>query len=84
MKKIRNVCKQFGITFVDRDAIQTMGEKIHKRGGFQAMQANYYTLLHVFRTLHKKNLKDPRVLIAWSRMNILINVAWHSIGDWRM
>ena len=32
---------------VDRDLIQTMGEKINKRGGFQAMQANYHTLLHV-------------------------------------
>jgi len=69
---------------VDRDLIQTMGEKINKRGGFQAMQANYYTLLHVFRTLHKKQLNDPNVLIAWRRMKFLINVAWHGVGDWRM
>ena len=71
-------------SIVDRDLIQTMGEKINKRGGFQAMQATYYTLLHVFRTLHKKQLNDPRVLIAWSRMKFLINVAWHEIGQWRM
>ena len=68
----------------DRDVIETMGEKINKRGGFQAMQATYYTMLHAFRTLHKNNLKDPRVLIAWSRMKFSINVAWDSIGEWRM
>ena len=67
----------------DRDVIERMGEKTHKRGGFQAMQANYYTLLHVFRTLYT-NLEDPKVLIAWSRMKFLITVAWHGVGEWRM
>ena len=69
---------------VDRDAIERMGEEINRRGGFVAMQANYYILLHVFRTLHKKNLNDPRVLIAWSKMKFLINVAWNGVGEWRM
>ena len=67
----------------DRDLIERMGEKINNRGGFQAMQANYYTLLHVFRTLYT-NVEDPKVLIAWSRLNFLINVAWHGVGEWRM
>ena len=66
-----------------RGVIERMGEKINKRGGFQAIQANYYTLLHVFRTLYT-NLEDPKVLIAWSRMKFLINVAWQGVGQWRM
>ena len=41
-------------TIVDRDLIQTMGEKINKRGGFQAMQANDYTLLHVLELFIKR------------------------------
>ena len=69
---------------VDRDLIQTMGEQINERGGFVSMQGCYYILLHVFRTLHKKQLNEPRVLIAWSKMKFLINVAWDGVGDWRM
>ena len=70
---------------VDRDLIQTMGEEINKRGGFVAMQANYYILLHVFRTFYGDKIdKDPRILIAWRKMKFLINVAWHGVGDWRM
>ena len=69
---------------VDRDLIQTMGEQINERGGFVSMQGCYYILLHAFRTLHKKQLNEPRVLIAWSKMKFLINVAWDGVGDWRM
>ena len=70
---------------VDRDLIQTMGEEINKRGGFVAMQANYYILLHVFRTFYGDKIdKDPCILIAWRKMKFLINVAWNGVGEWRM
>ena len=68
----------------DRDAIERMGEEINRRGGFVSMQGCYYILLHVFRTLHKQNLNEPRVVIAWGKMIFLINVAWHGVGEWRM
>ena len=68
----------------EHDDIKKMGEETTKRGGFQAMQANYYTLLHVFRTLYKNELESLEVLIAWRTMRDLINVAWHGVGDWRM
>ena len=71
-------------TINDRGTLERMGKEANERGCFQVMQACYYTILQVFRTLHKKQLKDPRVLIAWRRMKFLINVAWHGVGEWRM
>ena len=69
---------------LDRDVTERLGEKTNKRSGFVSMQGCYYILLHVFRTLDKKQLKDSRVLIAWSRKDFFTNVAWHGVGDWRM
>jgi len=55
-------------TISDRDAIERMGKEANERGGFQVMLACHDTVLQVFRALHKDELDDPRVLIAWRRM----------------
>jgi hypothetical protein len=68
----------------DRDAIERMGEEIHRRGGLQAMQTHYYIFLHVFRRLFRDELDAPEVLIAWRTMRTLINNAWDGVGDWRV
>ena len=68
----------------NRDLIRKAGERINELGGLQAMQANYYTLLDVFRNLYKDELDDPHVGIAWDIMRCLINGAWNGVGEWQM
>ena len=68
----------------DADIIRRMGEEINERGGFQAMQANYYTLLEIFRNLYRDELDDPNVLLAWDMMRTVINTVWNGVGEWRM
>jgi hypothetical protein len=54
-------------------AIKDLGEKINKRGGFRALQANYYTMLNFM-------ISDSKVMQEVK----LLNYYWDGVGKWKM
>lgn len=64
--------------------IRKMGRKIYERGGFQALQANYYTLMCYSPFGIEARLQpkmDAMVLSCWA--SSYIEYAWSGIGEWK-
>ena len=69
----------------DEDTIKKMGEKINERGGLQAMQQNYYTMMHFMNPGMGNYIKgndDPERL--WKAKLKHVECVWSGVGDWRM
>ena len=65
----------------DENIIKTCGENINQRGGFTALQANYYAFLHVMRLAVRNNTDKYRDSFIDTKHTISIN--WDGIGDWK-
>ena len=65
----------------DETIIKTCGENINQRGGFTALQANYYAFLHVMRLAVKGN--QMRYTESFVDNKDTISKSWDGIGDWR-
>ena len=65
----------------DDTIIKTCGENINQRGGFTALQANYYAFLHVMRLAVRNNTDKYRDSFIDTKHTISIN--WDDIGDWK-
>ena len=64
----------------DEIIIKTCGENINQRGGFTALQANYYALLHVMRlaVIFSANKYGE----SFIDIKHTINRNWDGIGPW--
>ena len=65
----------------DDTIIKTCGENINERGGFTALQANYYAFLHVMRLVIKDDRRKYRESFIDIKNTICKN--WDGVGDWR-
>ena len=65
----------------DDTIIKTCGENINQRGGFTALQANYYAFLHVMRLVIKDDRRKYRESFIDIKNTICKN--WDGVGDWR-
>ena len=69
---------------LDETKIKEMGLKIHKRGGLQAMQQNYYTMKFFMNPgigNYLDNNEDPDVV--WNAKVKQIECVWSGVGDWQ-
>ena len=68
----------------DKDLITLLGKKINKRGGFQALQANFYTLLAVLRQKLKcAKLDNECEMVIWYCIKSEVSRSWDGVGDWK-
>ena len=65
----------------DENIIKTCGENINQRGGFTALQANYYAFLHVMRLAVSGSADKYRESFIDTKHTISRN--WDGIGEWR-
>jgi hypothetical protein len=65
----------------DENIIRTVGENITHTGGYVALQASYYTLLHVMRPLVKNN--HEKYIQSWYDIKTSVSKAWDGVGEWR-
>ena len=70
--------------FSDKDLIKRLGHKINNRGGFQAMEQNYYALLAVLRKMLKESKLDNEYkMVIWGCVKIEVSSNWNGVGNWR-
>ena len=65
----------------DENIIKTCGGNINQRGGFTALQANYYTFLHVMRLAVSGSADKYRESFIDNKDTI--SRSWDGIGEWR-
>ena len=69
---------------MDKTVVRKVGEEINKRGGMQAMVANFYIYCHFVG----ERLKDMNVVQKqWNKLHFdhakLIEHLWDGVGQWR-
>jgi len=69
-------CKKIYENITNVILVRSMGENINKRGGFQAMQANFTTLQQFSPTTESNNMRVARY---WR----CVESVWDGIGEWR-
>ena len=69
----------------DKEVIINAGKSIDKRGGFTAMQGNFYTFIKVLQYMLKKNkdIYNDLELMKIGYMNKNIEKYWDGIGNWK-
>ena len=77
MKKIFN-------NYNNKETVKKMGEQINERGGFQALQANFYILCRVLKELlHDNPEREPELRPQLVIIRHSVNFNWGGVGDWR-
>ena len=65
----------------DEHIIITIGENINHTGGYIALLASYYTLLHIMRPL--LNTNHEKYIQSWSDIKTSVSKCWDGVGEWR-
>ena len=65
----------------DEHIIRTIGENINHTGGYIALQASYYTLLHIMRPI--LNTNHEKYIQSWYDVKTSVSKAWNGVGEWR-
>ena len=65
----------------DENIIRTIGENINHTGGYIALQASYYTLLHIMRPI--LNTNHEKYIQSWYDVKTSVSKAWDGDGEWR-
>lgn len=71
-KNFDNIQNEKIIKKIPQNLIKEIGEKIYKRGGFKALQSNYYTMMNFMTT--EKNLRDEIKCVE---------TYWDGVGTWK-
>jgi hypothetical protein len=67
----------------DKETVKRMGEQIDERGGFQALQANFYILCQVFRYLiHENPEREPELRRQFIIIRDKVDLYFDGVGDW--
>ena len=68
----------------DKETVKEMGEQIDERGGFQALQANFYILCQVFKyLLHENPEREPELRRQFIIIRDKVDLYFDGVGDWR-
>ena len=62
-----------------------MGKRIHSRGGFTAMQANFYTYCVILRMLYHRcefDFNEEQRHIVFYNLKSQCKWGWEGVGDW--
>ena len=77
MKKIFN-------NYNNKETVKIMGEQINERGGFQALQANFYILCRVLKELlHDNPEREPELRPQLIIIRDNVNLYWDGVGNWK-
>ena len=68
----------------NKETVKIMGEQINERGGFQALQANFYILCRVLKELlHDNPEREPELRPQLDIIKHSVNFNWCGVGYWR-
>ena len=69
--------------YYDRETVKLMGEQINERGGFQALQANFYILCRVLKELlHDNPEREPELKPQLIMIRDSVTENWDGVGEW--
>ena len=68
----------------NKETVKRMGEQINERGGFQALQANFYILWQVLQhLLHDNPEREPELRPFFITIRNNVKLYWDGVGDWK-
>ena len=67
----------------NKEIVKNMGENINERGGFQALQSNFYILCHALKYLiHDNPEGEPELRPKLINIRDKVQLHWDGVGDW--
>ena len=67
----------------NKETVKIMGEQINERGGFQALQANFYILCRVLKELlHDNPEREPELKPQLIMIRDSVTDNWDGVGEW--